>query len=341
MTPETPPAPVPPAEPPAEPTPNPEPPIVPVEPEPMPANGELFCANGREAALGNGVNETYCARLAGGKAACATRGSELSVLTYRSNEDVTDVMQVVGFDYANPAHCVLLTDGAVKCGRQGTINDSAAVESGAVSLVGGFPRPMALVNEGGKRVLYAMTSDNQSEKVEGLPDVSLDGVWTGYHQICAVAAGDLYCWSDTGTPQRVETQGKVVSVGMAQNNGGRADCAVMESGGVQCFGGVNNVDHSSVEELQNPREIAGGQYFYCAATASGAVQCVGIGGQSGSLGTISGVSDAIALAGGKNYACAETASHEIYCWGSLLGGDTPTKLSVAGGGTFEPYPCNN
>ncbi len=138
--------------------------------------------------------------------------------------------------------------------------------------------------------------------------------------------------------------------------GGLHTCAVLTSGGVQCWGSndqgqlgngsiTTSTSPSTVSGISTATAIAAGNTHTCALQSGGSVKCWGQGG-NGQLGdgfpgdpgnqlrttpvTVSGINDATAIATGGFHSCAIVTDGEVRCWGD-------DGLGQLGDGTLGDY----
>jgi alpha-tubulin suppressor-like RCC1 family protein len=207
--------------------------------------------------------------------------------------------------------------------------------------------------------------------VKGL-EAGISFLSVGEEKSCAVksADGSVWCWGeslyfpsptsscpgspDTCVPAQVTgltTRATSVSVGFD------AACAVLEGGGVECWGGTfeGELGDGSLESgsltpvpvmnLTNATAVSVGYGFVCALTGGGAVDCWGYVGNIGLSPTgnlipvgVSGLSNVSAIAAGQTDVCALEQGGKVVCLG--LGGDGqlgigPTNVSC---NTGNPAP---
>ncbi len=179
----------------------------------------------------------------------------------------------------------------------------------------------------------------------------------GYHHTCAsVADGALYCWGGNyqgqlgdGTTSHRATPGAVLGLAgsvVSLAAGGGHTCAVVEGGGVSCWGfnddgeiGDGTRDNQRPLPVQvvglptDVLEIAAGFEYTCARTAAGALFCWGENflGQLGDGSNIDrsapvavvAVAEAVAaVAPGYQHTCALTTAGRVRCWGDNAQGQS-------------------
>lgn len=203
-----------------------------------------------------------------------------------------------------------------------------------------------------------------------------------YHTCVAQLNGHAHCWGDNyygqlgdGIPSTrplslpaagvtntfVNTWGSSTPVpvsGVDAANGIGAgwwhSCALLSTGGAQCWGGngfgqlgdgttTDRPTQVSVAGLSSATAITGGYYETCALLSGGAIDCWGFNG-SGSLGNgqaggssstpvpVHGIDNGAAVAVGTGHACALIATGGVECWGAndsgQLGDGTTTNSST-------------
>ncbi|NBU56113.1 MAG: hypothetical protein EBS22_07800, partial [Acidimicrobiia bacterium] len=196
----------------------------------------------------------------------------------------------------------------------------------------------------------------------GVSSVSL-----GYDFSCVVTTAEsAKCWGANASGQAtgsnvqsVSNPTDVVSLGSgvaAFSAGMNHSCALLSSGGVQCWGSnsYGQLGDGTLTSRKTPGDVSGltsgvvavsaGFEHSCAALATGSVKCWGYdsNGQvgSGSPGssarvtspvTVANVSGAVGVTTGKLHSCALTATGVVKCWGrdDLLG--TGNTAGVASG----------
>ena len=189
------------------------------------------------------------------------------------------------------------------------------------------------------------------------------------HTCAVLVSGGVQCWGEGGSgqlgngssttnqPTPVAVTG--ISNALGVSVGASHSCAVLASGGVQCwgFGGSGRLGNGSTANQTTPVAVTGitnvtavsaGDSHTCAVLASGGVQCWGFGfnGQLGNGGTgnqttpvaVTGITTALAVSAGSFHTCAVLASGGMQCWGSSGAGqlgnggtvDQPAPVAVTG-----------
>jgi alpha-tubulin suppressor-like RCC1 family protein len=293
--------------------------------------------------------------------------------------------------------CVLTTSGGVQCwgnndsGELGNgTNESRSVPvdvsglgSGVTAIDTGGAGHSCAVNPAGGVECWGRnrwgqlgdgTQDNSNVPVDvvglgsGVVDVS-----TGGDNSCALTvAGAMKCWgrNETGQLGNGTTDASSVPVGVtglgsgvaAISAGGNHTCALMDDGGLKCWGsnGFGQVGDGSTTHRYTPVDVSGldsgvaavsngGAANACALMDDGGVKCWGSN-QFGQVGDgtkttrltpvdVQNLSNATGVAaGGGGHVCAVTAGGAVKCWGrndfGQLGDDTTspstTPVGVSG-----------
>ncbi len=221
------------------------------------------------------------------------------------------------------------------------------------------------------------TAEAQTPSLFG--ETVTQAVLGGFHSCALTSAGTVRCWghnrygqlgnsNNNGTnvsqptPQLVSGLSGVVSLAAGVYHA----CALTSAGAVLCWGHNNygqlgNASNSGTENanptplavsgLSGVVAIAAGEFYTCALTSSGTVQCWGLNG-SGQLGngsnlstenpnptpqTISGLAGVVAMSTGGNHACALTKTGALQCWGRNYHGQLGNS-SNNGSGAGNPTP---
>lgn len=268
--------------------------------------------------------------------------------------------------------CAITSGGAVKCwgvNMTGQMGDSSGIErlepvdipglsGGVVAIDAGANHACALTGSG---EMKCWGSDYHGQLGDGAPrwdarsprDVQSLGdavvsLAAGWWNTCAVTrAGGVKCWGDNtlgelGDGGNVHSSGVPVDVvglsrGATQVDvGGYHVCAVLSSGGVRCWGRVDEgqIGDGGSAYLAEPTDVPGvtdatgvvaGSSHTCVLAASGTVKCWGDN-SKGQLGDgtfatrfaprdVAGLSSGVvAIAAGSEQTCALSASGTVRCW---------------------------
>lgn len=185
--------------------------------------------------------------------------------------------------------------------------------------------------------------------VAGVPNFTATSIGAGVDHMCAIVAGNVWCWGRTEDGQcgilaesnivlpRNVTSGLAVRGTFARVMGGqRHTCALTTSGAVYCWGRnaegqIGNGATSTMPVLTpslaiaaNVQEIAVGDLHSCARMSDGTVSCwgdnrdlqLGVSGhaQVATPVQVVGISGATSIAAGGWYSCAVSAG-TVRCWG--------------------------
>jgi len=194
--------------------------------------------------------------------------------------------------------------------------------------------------------------------------VNAVGLALGFDHTCAVLSdGEAKCWGRSNAGQlgnnAIVAQSPVpvgvyqMTTAMSLASGSAHTCAVLTTGGVQCWGNNNlgALGNSDPANSTFPKTVAGittalsisaGFEHTCVVLASGTVQCWGRG-DEGQLGngstasssspvTVSGITTATWVGLGNYHSCARLSNGELRCWGrnveGQLGNASNTGSSV-------------
>lgn len=307
---------------------------------------------------------------------------------------------------AGAAHtCALLNSGAVRCWGENSsgqlgINSivsqqltPAAVyglSSAVKAIAAGSNHTCALISGGAVKCWGANNAGQLGNNTIVSSRVPVDvmltdaatGISAGVEHTCAVTSyGQVKCWGgnsngqvgDDTTARRPVPILPVVDVinAVAVSAGDYHACALLNSGGVKCWGWNNygqlgdnstNERHTAVDVSglsSGAAAIAAGDNLSCALLQNGTAKCWGRNSEgqlgNGSLESspvpvpVSGISAIGALAAGKlEHACALTSAGAVKCWGSnsfgqLGDGMPPLRLTpvnvvgLGGSGYAETY----
>jgi cysteine-rich repeat protein len=274
--------------------------------------------------------------------------------------------------------CALLDAGGVKCWGSGSLGDGTYTDrfepvdvsglfSGAIAIAAGHSHTCAVLgplgnvkcwggNYGGE--LGDGTTHSSTIPVDVLDLRGATSIAAGSFFTCAsLRSGSVRCWGDNSYGQLgndstddssvpVDVSGLTSGV-TAVAAGFHYNCALLDTGGVQCWGndiGSSNADSSAPATVPGLSSgviaIAAGGSHSCAILASGILHCWGENnvGQLGRGFTITrttpvyvpGLSaGATALTAGPGHSCAVLATGGAVCWGSGYLGDGSTRHSDA------------
>jgi hypothetical protein len=198
----------------------------------------------------------------------------------------------------------------------------------------------------------------------GGASASAEIISAGGVQSCAIRAGHVFCAGlDYGTKRRDKLLVPVPGIiDTKQVSVGRDICAVLNSGGVDCWGDGNygRLGNGSTEDSATPVPVTGistalsvtvGRFHACAVLSSGSVECWGLN-FNGALGNggstafssvpvkVAGISNAVAVSTKDHFdeTCALLSSGGVDCWGSGGAGqlgngasrDSATPVPVSG-----------
>jgi len=308
------------------------------------------------------------------------------IIPYRSTPmDVNGLTSGITSLTAGEDHtCAVSTGGVVKCwgdndrGQLGdgtttdhsTPVDVSGLTSGVTTLVAGDRYTCALLDGGGVKCwgldITRLTYYTEPRDVSGLTS-GVTALAAAFRHTCALtSAGGVKCWganydgelgdgttTDRITPVDVYGLSRgVIALAAGENH----TCALLDGGGVKCWGGngFGQLGDGTMEQRSTPVDVSGlssgvtalaaGDRSTCALLDGGGVKCWGANwyGQLGD-GTmeqrstpvdISGLSSGVtALAmGGYGYTCALTSAGGVKCWGwnhfGRLGDGTTTNRST-------------
>lgn len=269
--------------------------------------------------------------------------------------------------------CALTTLGAVKCwgdnlyGQLGNNTNSGTaipvdvtgLTDDIVAIDEGRWHSCALTSTGGVKC-WGLNDDGQlgdgtwnnsnvPVDVVGLPPdvIALTSGW--YHNCVLTSMGEIKCWGqdldgqlgdgfllNSNTPVDVAGLG---SAAIQVSGGGDHTCALLDTGGIQCWGynGSGQLGVGTSTDSPLPLDVIGltsgvaaissGEYFTCALMTAGNMKCWGHN-TSGQLGNDSWYNsslpvDVLGLAetlvfieSGEYHTCAITASGGAKCWGN-------------------------
>lgn len=316
--------------------------------------------------------------------------------------EVVGAFDAVAIDAGYQHSCAVMADGGVKCwgydrfgqvgngapGSPNVPNDVIGVEH-AIDVGTGAHFSCALIDDGtvrcwGHGYHYQLGNGELIETdVAGAPAENVAGATAmavGGEFVCVIVEGKVRCWGrndagqlgrgsvtpDPGVAAVADVAGITDAVDIAA--GGAHACALLEGGGVLCWGNGGRGRLGNGDDENQPAPVAvldlggaavaidAGDNHTCAILESGAVKCWGYNWE-GSLGngqapadsftasTVIGIGDATALAAGGAHTCARTRAEplEVWCWGAgnfgqlgdgQIGGThtVPAPVRVSGAG---------
>ena len=340
-------------------------------------------------------NQHTCALLSSGGVKCWGQGvnGQLGIGSYAGKSTPTTlttltsgVTQIVAGAYHN---CALLSSGGVKCwgdNSHGQLGDGTTITSttpkaistltaGVTQLAAGEMHTCALLSTGGVKCwgynYFGQLGDGTTAS-KNIP-TDLLTLTSGVTQIAAMgdntcallSSGGVKCWGrgDSGqigdggtTAKKTPTILPTLTSDVTQiAAGGGHTCALLSSGGVQCWGdnyfgqigdgtGENRTTPTALSTLTSGvTQIATGGNFTCALLSTGGIMCWGwnVSGQLGdgtttdsstptSLSTLTAGVTQIGLGGA--HSCAILSSGGVKCWGenssNELGDGTTTNRST-------------
>lgn len=294
-----------------------------------------------------------------------------SKVTSATPVDVTGLATGVAWVSASDQHtCARTTAGAVQCwgnGAYGRLGDGTISSSpvpvdvlgsatGVVQISTGINHTCMITTAGRAKCWGSDASGRLGNGTGSDSSVPVDAA-TGMSQIaageehtCAVTgAGGVKCWGrgdlgqlGTGATASAATPVEVagLATGVAQVTVGRAHtCALMNTGGVKCWGSGTGGQLGDGANLSSPTpvdvtgltsgvvQVSAGYGHTCAVTSTGAVKCWGVG-ASGRLGNgstsnsptpvqVTGLASTGAqVSAGDEHTCAVTTAGGVKCWGN-------------------------
>ena len=322
--------------------------------------------------------------------------------------DITGLSGVSAISAGGSHTCALMSSDGVKCwgynsnGQVGdgtygntrtTPVDVSGLSSGVSAISAGWRHTCAITTTGGAKCWgynnLGQVGDgstiNRTTPVDVLGLISgVSAISAGGHFTCALTSGGgVKCWGSnengqlgngrSGSGEKSNTPVDVsgLSSGVSAISAGNSHtCALLNSGGVKCWGDNQygqigdgtNIDRNTPANVlgisSDVIAISAGDYHTCALLISGGVKCWGKGdygqlgnGSSGDSNTpvnvqglLSGVS---AISAGGEHTCALLSSGGVQCWGSNENGqlgngrsgygeksDTPVDVSGLSSGVL-------
>jgi alpha-tubulin suppressor-like RCC1 family protein len=279
-------------------------------------SGGVKCWGGNEAGQ-LGVEGVYCYGVFIGQFPCSN-----------TPVDVPGLESGVTAISAGQRHtCAVLEDGSLKCWG---INNTGQLGIGTVEQCGGThppcPGPTDVCQD------YDTVAQQCIQPLSGVSAVA-----AGPAHTCALTtAGGVKCWGHNGggtlgdgttesrlTPVDViGLDGEVTAIAVG---GLAASCAVMDDGGVQCWGGngTGSLGNGTVDfdPHPSPEDV-------CQSYDTTAQQCS------------QPLSGAVAVTVGPAHTCALTGEHRVKCWGDDLYGQLGDGQPSGAGMRYHPTPVD-
>ncbi|MCB0047760.1 MAG: hypothetical protein KDD92_20225 [Caldilineaceae bacterium] len=218
-----------------------------------------------------------------------------------------------------------------------------------VSIAAQIDPPMPGKEESAIDALTTYSPTNPDEVSVLIPMQDIEQIVTGSDHTCALTtAGGVKCWGVNGdgqlgigtfTHQSTPTDVVGLSSGVAAIAGGwKHTCALMQTGGVKCWGDneYGQLGDGSSSDKLTPTHVSGlssgaavisaGRSHTCALTTSGGVKCWGNNGD-GQLGigtttihltpiSVTGLNSGVAdVSTGRGHTCALMTTGGVKCWG--------------------------
>ena len=337
----------------------------------------------------SGGNQNTCVLLANGSVQCwgANYASQLGNGNTANSSVPVDVIGVsdaisIAAGYVQ-APCAVIRSGTVVCWGNNAVSTTEVLGMrNAVSLANGGNHICALLIDSSLRCWGGPTNIDSNTYgqlgngkwgyganpdpvgVSGLTAVT--GVAAGFTHTCAVQGnGDIKCWGNNASGQLGNGKATTLSEPTAVANNLNAigvavapgtplnshSCAVLASGGVQCWGANNSgqLGNGTVLSTTSPVNVSGistavavvtSTQHSCALLANGSVQCWGInsigqlgkgvtGAASFSPVTVLNVSTAKALSAGSSHTCVVLTGGSVQCWGGGFNGQLGNGTTVS------------
>ena len=243
--------------------------------------------------------------------------------------------------------------------QKGFQGSGTEVSSSSGSFTVTFKTPAALSTDAMKVTLQSTEHKNWAEASISSSQAFTCALLDSSGMKCWGRNGESQIGDGTGTQRNVAVNVSGLTSGVtAIGTGPEHACAVLDTGGVKCWGwsgngrlgiGTASGSYSTPVDVVSlaARAIAvdGGQYFTCALLITGQVQCWGqsyfgqLGGNNNSstdYGTpqnVSNINNAVAISTGSTHGCAVLSTGAVQCWGAGANGQIGD-----GGGTQRNTP---
>lgn len=304
---------------------------------------------------------------------------------------VTNLTGVRSLSANNDHTCALTIDNKVQCWGSNVYSQygdgaqtsnpfptlAASLRGSINSISAGYRHTCAVFTDGGLKCWgknrFGQIGNGTSDPYGSLTSVDASGLISNTAQIssswehsCAVAqTGGVKCWGNNyygqlGTGTTLESHIPLGVVGLDSGvqsvaTGPNSSCALMNTGGVKCWGLNSNkqLGDGTTAEKHLPVDVMGltsgviaitaGSEHYCALTSSHGMKCWGAN-QYGQLGLgwynsgsdpnyVDGLTSGVAgIAAGWQHSCARMESGQVKCWGTNWSG----ALGNNGYSSFTP-----
>jgi alpha-tubulin suppressor-like RCC1 family protein len=311
-------------------------------------------------------------------------GTEMQRLTPVTVSGLSSGVRTIATRYDHT--CALLYTGAVKCwgdNGSGQLGDGtklkkstpvavSGLSSGVSAISAGNGHTCALLKSGAVKCWGGGGKTGDGTDTERTVPVDVFGLSSGviaisaagYHTCVLLSTGAVKCWGSEADGTTLGNGGGAINKPGGAISGFSADvialaagerhtCALLSTGGVQCFGEnyygqlgngtkISSSTPVTVSGISNAVAISANGWTSCALLSTGEAKCWGQNGE-GQLGdnsrterltpvTVSGLSSAVSMGNGYFHTCALVSSGAVKCWGSnvegQLGNGTTTQSNT-------------
>ena len=222
-----------------------------------------------------------------------------------------DAFKVEAVSARGARACAAMKDGTVRCwGKNGKTSDRAPT---TVAGLAGATKACATDD-----AVCILGKDHFASCMGASVKAATD-LACGAQHACAIAGGNVLCWSHGQQPAEVPGATGATSIAM----GGEKTCATFEGGAVRCWRD-GNPEPALVPGLSAKSICVGGEHA-CAVLEDQTVACFGSD-DDGELGdgltdasatpkAVPGVGGATSVACGAHHTCARIGDSTVTCWG--------------------------